>query len=83
MLIAFLVTAGLVGCEKKDSHEAEVVKSDDLKKVDIRKLKEVFAKLVNADVREVSYNEEKEMFMMFGTEQISLKDLTKYYDNSK
>lgn len=83
MLITFLASTALMGCEKKEVQEVEVIKTDDLKKVDIDTLKGVLAKLVNVDVKEISYNEEKEMFVMFGTDQISLKDLTKYYEHSK
>jgi len=81
MLIAFLASAALSGCEKK---EIEVVaKNENVKVTEISELKIVFAKLVNIDVEEVSFNEESRMFVMFGVDQISFSDLKKYHEQSK
>ena len=86
MLIAFLAAAALTGCEKKEleqSQEDSPQKSNVITQAEIDILRGVFAKLVNVDVSEITYNEKSQSFMMFGVDQISLKNLKEYYERSK
>ena len=85
MLIAFLASAALTGCEKKEVEQSQrqSQKSNVITQAEIDNLKGVFAKLVNVDVSEITYNEKSQSFMMFGVDQMSVKNLKEYYERSK
>ena len=80
MLIAFLASVALTGCEKK---EVEAQKVDALQQVDIATLTAYFADRINVGVDDIKYEEKTQQFSLRGVDQVSLEKLTKFYLNSK
>ncbi|MNY02260.1 hypothetical protein D3C86_1348270 [compost metagenome] len=80
MLITFLASAALTGCEKK---EVEVQKIDETPNVDILTLRTYFANRINVAVDDIKYDKETQQFSLGGVDQVSLEKLTRFYLNSQ
>lgn len=77
MLTAVLSTT-VLSCAK----EAMPVDVAPKSKTDLPKLKGYMSKLIGVDVNDIKYNEENGMMSILGHDQISLKELTAYYEQS-
>ena len=80
MLITFLASAALMGCEQQ---EVKVENADAIQKVDIPTLTEYFANRINVEVDDIKYDKETQQFSLGGVDQVSLEKLTRFYLNSQ
>lgn len=71
----------LSSCQKKDPVEKPPVEQGVV--VSIADLKSFMAELVNVKMEDIIYNEATETFSMFGVDQVTRKELTKFYFNLK
>jgi len=81
-ITGLLVVVSITSC-KKDKVEIQLQpKIVEINSISTTSLIEYMAKLINANVTDITYNESKEIFLVGGTEQISKEVLINAYKNS-
>lgn len=76
-VLSFVIILGLQGCEKEAEKFTPSVMSEN--DVDVAVLKSYMSKLINVEVSEVNYDEERSMFMLLSYDQITRVELTEMY----
>lgn len=85
VIVTGFATACLAACSKKES---EILKAERPVKVVgprekemINTLKKYLSEITNARLEDIGYNETTKQFSILGVDQVSLEQLTKFYNN--